>query len=253
MVFKTRTVVAALVLLTLTLAGVSAWAANPARAGISRSFVLAISWEPAFCESHGRKPECRSQNATRFDASHFSLHGLWPDSNSYCGAAPSDRAADRASRWHDLPAVKLSNATRRALNAAMPGTKSLLERHEWIKHGTCSGASMEAYFASAVGFLGEVNHSPVQALFAENISKTITLAQVRRAFDAGFGRGAGARVRLSCTRAGNRRLITEITIGLSGNIISGQTLGDQNLGALIAAASPTHGGCDSGIVDAAGS
>ena len=32
----------------------------------------------------------------------------------------------------------------------MPGVSAGLERHEWRKHGTCSGLSAEAYFASAL-------------------------------------------------------------------------------------------------------
>jgi len=41
-------------------------------------YVLAVSWQPAFCETRPRLPECRSQTADRFDATNFTLHGLWP-------------------------------------------------------------------------------------------------------------------------------------------------------------------------------
>src|SRR6476661_10417921 len=63
--------------------------------------------------------------------------------------------------------------------------------------------------------LDEVNGSAVQALFAANIGREISLDEVRTAFDAAFGSGAGDRVRLSCKRDGSRRLITEVTIGLA--------------------------------------
>ena len=47
-------------------------AAGPAQ------YVLAVNWQLAFCETRSRLPECRSQTEDRFDASHFTLHGLWP-------------------------------------------------------------------------------------------------------------------------------------------------------------------------------
>ncbi len=30
---------------------------------LSGDFVLALSWQPAFCETHESKPECRSQTS----------------------------------------------------------------------------------------------------------------------------------------------------------------------------------------------
>ena len=41
-------------------------------------YLLAISWQPAFCQTHQKKAECRTQDKERYDADHFSLHGLWP-------------------------------------------------------------------------------------------------------------------------------------------------------------------------------
>src|SRR3546814_1497468 len=46
-------------------------------------FVLAVSWQPAFCETRPAKPECVTQDEDRFDASHFALHGLWPRSEEH--------------------------------------------------------------------------------------------------------------------------------------------------------------------------
>ena len=92
-----------------------------------------------------------------------------------------------------------------------------------------------------------VNASPVRDLFAGNVGKTLTLSQIRGAFDQAFGPGAGYRVRVSCTRDAGRSLIEEITIGLTGSIDK-----PTGIGALILAAAPTSGGCPSGLVDAVG-
>ena len=220
----------------------------PPTAGVTR-YLLVPSWEPAFCEGLPNKTECQSQTATSFEATHLALHGLWPQprKNVYCNVSAADQANDVAHAWDSLPAVTLSAGTRADLDKVMPGTQSVLERHEWIKHGTCYGTDQEHYFAAAVSAMSALNTSAVQALFAANIGKTVTLAQIRAAFDTAFGTGAGLRVRVTCDNDGSRRLIGEMTIGLGAPATATSKLGD-----LILAAAPTDGGCTSGIVDAAG-
>ena len=67
--------------------------------------LLAVSWQPAFCEQRPKKPECASQTANRYDATHFSLHGLWPGprSNSYCNIAKFIVDTDKKGRWGNYP------------------------------------------------------------------------------------------------------------------------------------------------------
>jgi ribonuclease T2 len=214
--------------------------------------VLAASWQPGFCETKPDKAECVSQTDDRFDASHFALHGLWPQprSNVFCQVSPDMAAADKAGRWQDLPEVALPAELRAELGKVMPGTASFLERHEWIKHGTCYGDTMEEYFADSLAVMAALNASPVRDLFAASIGATLTSAQIRDAFDAAFGPGAGSRVRIACVTdpSNGRRLIGELTIGLSGEID-----GETSLSDLIFAAAPTaDAGCPQGIVDAAG-
>ncbi|MBO0902122.1 ribonuclease [Jiella sp. MQZ13P-4] len=217
--------------------------------GRPREFVLAISWQPAFCETHANKAECRSQTATRFDADHFTLHGLWPQprGREYCGVSARQRSDDRAGRWEALPEVAVDAETRAALAEVMPGTRSALERHEWLRHGTCSGTSQDAYFDDALALVGAINASKVRDLFGAKIGGSLTQAEIRAAFDESFGAGAGKRVRIACSRDGDRRLIGELTIGLVGEIRP-----DPDLAALISAARPTDGGCNDGVVDAVG-
>lgn len=214
------------------------------------SYVFAISWQAAFCESLPDKAECRTQTEARYDATHFTLHGLWPQprGNEYCGVDPRDISADRSHRWEQLPAPELQPATRTALEKAMPGVASYLDRHEWTTHGTCFfEKSADAYFRREIALIEQINTSPVQKLFAENIGREIQTSDIRAAFDQGFGAGAGDRVRVSCKRDGGRRIIVEMTIGLRGDVIDNAKLAD-----LIAGASPTNAGCNSGIVDPVG-
>ncbi len=222
---------------------------SPALAQERTQYVLAISWQPAFCETRPDRPECESQTADRFDAGAFALHGLWPQprSRDYCGVDAETVRTDEQGDWQDLPAPTLSAALTAALAEAMPGTQSGLERHEWIKHGTCYDGDAEAYFADSLAMLEAINASDVAGLFAGAIGQSLTQAEIRAAFDAEFGPGAGQRVRLSCIEDGNRRLINELTIGLTGDIDGPESLADRLLDAR-----PTDGGCKGGMVDPVG-
>jgi ribonuclease T2 len=214
---------------------------------MDEQYVLALSWQPAFCERRHEKPECRGQTPDRADASRFSLHGLWPQpiGRAYCGVSPAERARSESGDWERLPDLDLAPSTRSALEDRMPGTRSHLERHEWTKHGTCFGAGPDAYFQDAIALLDQLNGSAVQELIEASIGKRLRAEEVRAAFDRAFGRGAGERVRLECDRDGN---IAELRIGLKGAIGKG-----SDLGVLIHAAPSRTAGCRGGWVDRAGS
>ena len=208
-------------------------------------YVLALSWEPAFCETMKGKAECAHETPASYEASHFSLHGLWPQPrrNVFCGVDRATAALDDQHQWEQLPEPQLTPATKAALDKVMPGTQSVLQRHEYIKHGTCYPAgNAEQYFKDEIRLANEVNNSAVQKFMAANIGKTIQMADLRAKFDEAFGKGAGDRVRVSCDKAGR---FSELTIGLKGDIPSGKNLGD-----LIAASETTDAGCQSGLVDA---
>ncbi|MEP7240549.1 MAG: ribonuclease [Devosia sp.] len=209
-------------------------ATTSARPGL---YILAMSWFPGFCSLKQRAPECRDAGPT------FALHGLWP-ADEYCGVSDALRQRDLDSGWQTLPAVTLSAATRAALDAVMPGTRSSLERHEWLAHGTCSGVSADRYFARAASFAAAVRNSALTAFFASSRGKTVSRADVQSAADAAFGKGLGTRLRLSCTSDGHRQVIDEVTIALYGNVVGGT----DGLTALMRATRPKNGGCDNGLV-----
>lgn len=241
------------------------WFRNPAAVGVALAValfgyqqiaagpaehVLAVSWQPAFCETRPRLPECRSQTADRFDASNFALHGLWPQprSQAYCGVDERTVAQDKRRRWRDLPWERLDDDLWSRLRQAMPGTRSGLHKHEWIKHGTCyDGAGVAEYFEDSLKLLDALNRSEVRDLFAGNIGRELNGDEIRAAFDRSFGAGAGERVRISCKNDGPRRLIVELTIGLSGRIEP-----DSDVAAHILAADATDPGCPGGVVDPVG-
>jgi ribonuclease T2 len=218
---------------------------RPPAESTSSGYVLAASWQPAFCQIHRAKTECQTQTEARFDSAHFALHGLWPQprDNVYCGVSHKQRADGEAGRWSNLPPLELTDATRTALDVVMPGTQSDLQRHEWIKHGTCYSDTAEEYFVESLQLMNQLNASPVRVLFAERIGELITANELGAAFNQAFGAGAGDRVEIACSGG----LITELRIHLDGAIT-----GTSRLAELIAAADPVGGGCTRGRIDSAG-
>ncbi len=213
-------------------------------------FVLAISWQPAFCEKNPNKPECNSQTNDRFDANAFSLHGLWPQprNRTYCGAPPKDRVMDRTGKWSQISQLDLSDPLRDELRKKMPGYQSFLHRHEWVKHGTCiSGITPQRYFETSLRLLDDVNNSALRRLFETKIGQEIDARSIQRAMNKAFGRRAGNQVRIACKQDGSRRIISELTIGLTGDINQ-----SGGVASLIADGPPTDTGCPGGIVDPAG-
>ncbi|KQS98272.1 MULTISPECIES: ribonuclease T2 [unclassified Rhizobium] len=210
-------------------------------------YILAVSWQPGFCETRPNRKECAGQTADRFDATHFSLHGLWPMKKSYCGVAADIRARDKKGSWLDLPQLAMAEDTVARLLVAMPGTQSGLDRHQWLRSGTCQGGTAQDYFSLQLKFLDELNGSAVRTLFAGRIGKEVTESEIKQAFDTSFGIGAGERVRMRCQKAGARSVITGLTIGLSGDVSTG-----SGLSTLILAAGETDFKCGRGIVDTAG-
>ncbi|WP_127599026.1 ribonuclease T2 family protein [Nitratireductor alexandrii] len=232
--------------------GTTAAARERAQAPRRTRHVLAVNWQPGFCETRPSVRECRTQTAARFDASHFSLHGLWPQppGTAYCGVPAALVERDKAGAWKTLPELGLQTKTLRELVTVMPGAASYLHRHEWIKHGACYGGDAETYYRRSLALMRALNGSEARAFFAARIGETVTAGEIRRAFDAAFGKGAGKRVRVVCVDdpSSGRRLIGEITIALSGALEP-----EARLGELIHAARPTgSSGCQKGIIDAAG-
>lgn len=97
-------------------------------------YLLALSWSPFYCKAHlTDKSQCGQGQTYR-----FILHGLWPQNNcknpascypSYCSCKRLDESTIREM----LPFM----------------VKPKLIKHEWEKHGTCSGLTQEQYFNSA--------------------------------------------------------------------------------------------------------
>jgi ribonuclease T2 len=103
-----------------------------AAAGAFDYYVVSLSWSPQHCATGSRgmhDPQCGL--ARHYG---FVLHGLWPQ---YERGYPQSCAAG----------ASLSRDVVDGMLDVMPSPD--LVRHEWSKHGTCSGLTPETYFATA--------------------------------------------------------------------------------------------------------
>ncbi len=208
----------------------------------SQQLLLALSWQNAFCETHRRKTECKSIRKGAYTNSNFGLHGLWPQprSNIYCNTSSDEKKLDKNRQWHKLPKLNLSDTTRRELLSIMPGSASNLQRHEWIKHGTCYGNSSDEYYATAISLTKQFNSSKVGMFFGQNIGKSVNLEQVRFKMRESFGKDSRKKLELRCRNG----LITEVWLHLGGS-------GD-NLKALLQGGNEVYSKCKQGRIDRVG-
>ena len=225
----------------------------PATGTESIDNLLALSWQPAFCERRPSRDECVALNGGNLPEAgrRLSVHGLWPQPNGtfYCGVPAMVVRLDTQRRWRALPAPEVDAETRAALDAAMPGAMSLLDRHEWIKHGTCYFAQggADEYFDDTLLLTDAVNDSAVGEFLAARVGERIEATDLRAAFDAAFGPGAGERVQMHCDSDDGRVIVDEIRIALRGRIDPSFPVAD-----LLADAPVQSLGCPRGILDPPG-
>ncbi|MBN2977677.1 ribonuclease T2 family protein [Pseudomonas lactucae] len=99
-------------------------------------YVLSLAWSPTFCLTHPDNEQCSGKGYG------FVLHGLWPQYAR--GGWPA--SCDVQSRL-----------TREEMDkgATLFPTRALL-KHEWAKHGTCSGLAPLVYLEKTDAALGVV-------------------------------------------------------------------------------------------------
>lgn len=153
----------------------------------AKEYVFSLSWEPAFCATHANASECKVISAQSFDGNNMVLHGLWPQGGEYCNVPAAQVSADKEHRWQDLAPVEVSAATRARMGTYFPGAASLLDRHEWTRHGVCSGMSPDAYFQTAMDMVEQAAKSSLGALITANVGKSVDLDQVCDSLIRDFG------------------------------------------------------------------
>jgi ribonuclease T2 len=144
-------------------------------------YILAQSWQPEFCSGKtDQYPGCRVPEP--YWRSHFTMHGLWPELTTgkhpgFCGGAAFDPATLEQALGRDAliqywPNVKVDTAS---------PEYSDFWKHEWTRHGTCSGLDEITYFRSAVNLIRN-GSATTPDLVQQNVNKSLSVEALREAF-----------------------------------------------------------------------
>jgi len=182
-------------------------------------YILAQSWAPLFC---CQKADRCTTVSWAFSARHLSLHGLWP---SYAAPRPdgSKNGSPSPLSCNYKAALLASQLPRDYIDMAPSFTRwnpaehraevGGLAKHEWSKHGTCSGLTPDIYFAEALKAMkylpgdrgtpkvitdsvgGEVNAETLRSEYGRKVAirgdKQCRLSEVTSCFAKGPGGTVG--------------------------------------------------------------
>ncbi len=187
------------------------------KAGLADGYVLAVSWQPAFCEVRHGTPECNAMTPQAWAAHNFTLHGLWPNraqcgtEYDFCGQASGPRA------FCTYPSLPISPPVEQALEQVMPSAAagSCLQRYEWYKHGTCQTTwNVDTYFTLATTLTRQFNEAGICAFVTRSTGATVATQDFLKEIDRVLGAGAHERMKLTC-HDGN---LTDIFIALPATL-----------------------------------
>jgi ribonuclease T2 len=174
------------------------------------SHVLALTWQPGFCEHYARagtKPECNAMAAGELVIAHLTLHGLWPNKTS-C----------RRNYSHcSNQALDLSDETIAALAPWMPNFyySTAFGSYEWQKHGTCQSRDDDTYFLLAKALLEKVDQSEIGQYIKQHIGQTVEMGAFLAHIETKLGANVASKVQLICTQG---KYLQELRINLPQNI-----------------------------------
>ncbi|MRW84862.1 ribonuclease I [Pseudoduganella sp. FT26W] len=207
------------------------------------SYVLAITWQPGFCEHtkyNGKKPECDAMNSGALEAKTLSLHGLWPNKKE-CGTQYGSCSGQP---------FALSKDTIEKISPWMPNFfyERTFGAYEWNKHGKCQSLPPDEYFIKAVSAVRVVNESEVGKIVLGNTGKSIRVSDFFDKIKARYGDKVANTITLVCTQ---HKYLQEIRVSLALDFAT-----DRELPQLVANAKPAGSravGCaDEIYVEAAG-
>ncbi|MBF0325021.1 ribonuclease T2 family protein [Magnetospirillum moscoviense] len=170
-------------------ASLPAKAQSPAEPGRFDSYVLALSWSPAWCEGKDDPDQC---GQSRFG---FVVHGLWPQY--------------RAGGWPESCTVptKVPEPVVRDMLPVMPSRK--LIEHEWKRHGTCDGRPAAAYFGDVRQAFGKL--AIPEPLRRPRQPQSLSVPEIEQAFAAANPGLTGDKLAVTC----RGRVLTEIRVCLT--------------------------------------
>lgn len=170
--------------------------------GLADSHILALSSQPGFCETYGYeagKPECLKLDKNSYQATHLTLHGLWPN-QAACGPRYGYCTARPRPTHCSYPPLALDAEVAQQLKILMPAYQhgSCLERHEWNKHGSCQRLSADDYFSLSMRLTREFDQSAFGQYLTEHNGEVVLLPVLRQVLAQTYGKANLGKIYFSC-------------------------------------------------------
>lgn len=187
------------------------------------SYVLAMSWQPGFCEHvsyRGVKPECDALRKGELVVDHLTLHGLWPNRKA-CGTKYDNCGG---------PRLDLEEATVSQVSPWMPNFyyETAFGTHEWDTHGTCQTLADDQYFLKAIKLVQAVDDSGVGSYIKSRVGSTMSIRDFYTQIAAQHGQDVADKVNLLCA---DGQYLQEIRINLPAVIPESADLRQLTAGA----------------------
>lgn len=186
------------------------------------SYVLAVSWQPGFCEHfryRGTKPECDALNGGELAIEHLTLHGLWPNRKE-CGTRYGNcKGPDGNAR-----PFQLSEETVSRIAPWMPNFyyERAFGKYEWDKHGTCQALDPDAYFDVSVRAVRQLDASEIGNQIRGHIGRSMSVAGFFERVRQVHGNDVANNIQLVCTGG---RFLQEIRVRLPRQFVVDKELG----------------------------
>lgn len=205
-------------------------------------YVLALSWQPAFCQTWKERDklpeECKDQTEFEDKRRNLTLHGLWPslpksfaevmqltpkptDQEQFwmdfgCAAPPMRNPYVSSKNKCDANDLKLSESFSTKLREYMPGanSKTCLDEYEFAKHGVCFKFDPETYYERSIALNEAVRASEVGKFFADNYGKQVNIADLKAAMRKAYGDNAAKGLEWSCSNKDGKKYLTEIRLAI---------------------------------------
>jgi len=142
-------------------------------------YVMAMSHQADFCYQHRHDDYPGCHNPKEFWKGHLTIHGLWPSRLDGSWPSSCSREPFKESTWDDMgsdlerlwPNIKTTDDDRKYPD---------FWKHEWSKHGTCSGLPQEVFFKAALDHFLET-----PSLVREKYGATVTKTELKEAYGNG--------------------------------------------------------------------
>lgn len=206
---------------------------EPRTYGDFKTYTLALSWAPGFCQSQHdakkpEKPQCVNRPSLDSKVDYLTIHGLWASLPDSISKNLNGSYNDKNKQWfsngcqladvaQDTPPANqcqlgMPTSFLNTLLPYMPGAAQgdCLAQHEYSKHGSCFQFEPITYFGKMIDLDKQVRESEFGGYLANNYGQKVSRDELLARAHTSFGEKAMRSLKLSCSGRGDSQYLVEI-------------------------------------------